>query len=175
MNSDHRLLIILIVNALLYFFVNQLNAALGAKGIYLSLDALYILFAALYFSNYHGLIITAASALTVDAVLPSHFGTNLIIYTIALLTIGRMKIRLRRENPYHVILIALVINLLIILTFTLVTEREGIMSGWFWIRLITDLFLSELVIAIIAPWYLNLQRILLLYLGIDLASELQVF
>ncbi len=174
MNQDHRVLLALAVNATLCIILSQANGALSGISFYLTLDTLYFIFAALYFRAYQGLIVVAISALAVDSLIPVSFGQSLIVYSIAYLLALRMRFRMRRENPFHVAIIAVSANAVVYALNTLAPLGTGMPSGPYWIRCASDFLLSELLIALLAALYVRMERELFNQVGIDLASELQV-
>ena len=174
MKRDHRVLLALALNATLCILLSEANTALSRISFYLTLDTLYFLFAALYFRVYQGLIIVSVSALAIDSLIQIPFSQSLFVYSLAYLIALRMRFGMRRENPYHVAIIALSANAVIYVLNTLVPLGEGMPSGPYWIRCASDFLLSEFLIALFAGLYVRFQRDLFYHVGIDLASEFQL-
>ncbi len=174
MNRDHRVLFALALNATLCFLLSEVNSALSRTSLHLTLDALYLLFAVLYFRVHHGLIVVIISALAVDSLIQIPFGQSIFVYSFAYLIALRMRFGMRRENYYHVMIIALTANAAIYVANTLAAMGEGFPGSPYWIRCTSDFLLSELLIALIAGLYVRFQKNLFSHVGIDLASELQL-
>ena len=173
MNSDYRVLVIILVNFLLYYFINQVDAILSIWAIHLTLDSLYLLFAALYLRGAAAFSVVAITAMAIEATLPFTPGSHLICYIFSFLLLDRTRVRLSRENPYQVVALALTMNLVIFLCFTASAEGLPLAVTSTWLRLFSDLFLSQLVVALLANLLVNRQRYLLLLAGIDIATEPQ--
>ena len=174
MNPDYRVLIIILVNFLLYYFINQVDAFLSIWAIHLTLDSLYLLFAALYLRGAAGFSVVAITAMAIEATLPFPPGSHLICYIFSFLLLNRTRVRLSRENPYEVVALALFINLVIFLCFTACAEGLPLAVPSTWLRLFSDLFLSQLAVAVLAIPLVSRQRYLLLLAGIDVAAEPQL-
>ncbi len=175
MSDDRRILIILGTNGLLYFAINQINAVLALFSIHLSLDALYLLLAALYMKTHQGLIVCMVTALVIDATLPIPLGTHVILYCGALVFLLRSRWLLRRENPHHVVLSALWCNFFIMLGLSLFVGKGMLGQSDFWLRFLADLTISQLLLIIMARWWVDAQRKILLLWEIDVAAELQQY
>ncbi len=175
MNDDRRTLIILLANGLLYFVLNQVNEALAPLSLHISLDALFLLFAFFYLKPGQALLIGLLTALFVDAALPVPFGIHVILIFGTLAFLQKMRRVFRRENPRHVLLAALWCNLFIMLGLSLTAGQDLLMQSAFWLRFLCDLALSQLALALLASWWLNLQRKTLLMWEIDVGAELRRF
>ena len=175
MSEDRRTLIILATNGLLYFLLNQINAVLAPLSLHLSLDGLYLLFAALYMKTRQGLLVCLITALAVDATLPVSFGTHAILYCGALAFLLRSRSLLRRENARHVVFSALWSNFFIMLGLSLLAGKGMLGQTDFWLRFLADLAFSQLLLALLACWWVDAQRKTLLLWNIDVAAELQRF
>ncbi len=175
MNEDRRTLVILAVNGLLYFALNQVNAVLAPLSLHLSLDALYLLFAFLYLKTNQGLLIGFLTALFIDAALPVPFGVHTILYFCTLAALLRMRRELRRDNPRHIVLAAFWSNFFIMLGLSLLVGK-GLLAQWdFWLRFCSDLAISQLLLIFLVRWWVDAQRQVLLLWDIDVGSELQQF
>ena len=62
---------------------------------------------------------------------------------------------------------------MILLGLTAVAGGADLGSGHFWIRALSDFAISGVIIGIAAAPVMELQRLLLLFYGIDIAAELQ--
>lgn len=173
MNSDHRIFLIILVNLVLSYFINQVNAILSAWSIYLVLDSFYLLFAGLYLRGAAGFITITVTAMAVEATLPFPSGIHLIIYIFSFLLLNQTRARSSRESPYQVMGLAFFINLTIFLFFTVSSGTLSLPSPALWLRLFSDLLLSQIVVIILVIPLINGQRHLLLSAGIDVGAEPQ--
>ena len=174
MNSNHRVLVIILVNFVLYYLINQMDAILSRWAIHLTLDSLYLLFAALYLRGVAGFVVVAVTAMAIEATLPLQLGSHLISYIFSFLLLIRSRVRLSRENPYQVVALALFTNLIIFAFFTASTKGLPLAFVPVWLRLFSDLILSQLAVAMLAIPLVSGQRYLLLLAGIDGAAEPQL-
>lgn len=143
--------------------LNQVLAATqvagGTLNLHLSLEALFLLFPLLYLRFAHGLPQVAIVALMIDAMEPQGFGSRLIIYSLMLVTVLPLRVRLRRENPAHVAWLAFAINLVLHLALLIVAlwGPTTLTGALFW-RTVVDFALSQTVVLMVAfPW-LQFQR-----------------
>ncbi len=67
--------------------------------------------------------------------------------------------------------IAFIINSFFMLTIALVMGRGSFFDENYWLRFLTDLSLSGLVLILIAPLILELQRLFLQLSGISMTGE----
>ncbi len=172
MKRHNRILAILLCNLLAYAFVRELNSALAGLSVHLTIDALFLLFPALYLSLFDGVIIVAITALLTDAWLPVPYGTSLFLFLIAYGLIRLTRSRMRRENKSHLIWLALAINGGFILALSVLMAFPDPAGLVYWMRNIFDTIISLAVLALLAGWWVDLQRTLLIYFDANLASEL---
>ncbi len=175
MNDDRRTLIILLANGLLYFVLNQINEILAPVSVHISMDALFLLFVFFYLKTGQALLIGLLTALFVDAALPVPFGMHIILYFGSLAFLLNMRRVFRRESPRHVLLAALWCNLFIMLGISLLAGQDLLTQSAFWLRFLCDLALSQLALALVACWWVNLLRKVLLMWEIDVGAELRRF
>ena len=173
MKTDYRVIIVLAVNAVLYVFISQVNALLAPLALHLSIPVVYLVFSALYLRMSHACAVAVLSGLTIDAALPVAFGCHSFLFVLAYALIISIRLRLRRENAYHVTFLSLGANFFIIAGLTLVTGFQGAPMGPSLLRLLIDLIFSQLVLAVVAASVVAAQRRILQIFQIDIASELQ--
>jgi|GEM_PF-5277072 hypothetical protein len=171
MNEKRQVLIVFFTTLVIYVIVVLLNNILSRYSIHLSLDSLYLLFPGLYMLFWPGYLIVALIALLVDALIPLPFGTLFVLYSLGYLIIRQFNTRFRKENRAHVMFIAFIINSIIMLIIALIMGRNSFFEGNYWLRFITDLFLSGLVLILIAPLILELQRLFLQLSGVNMTGE----
>ena len=137
----------------------QMLAALGVNGLWLQIDALYLVFPLLYLRFAHGLPQVVFTALALDAFWPGPYGTRLVLYAVMLVVMLPFRVRIRRENPIHVFWLALSLNLLLFGGLWCVAvfgpAHIAIVSTS---RILGDLIISEIVVGFAAFWWMELQR-----------------
>ena len=173
MNLDKRIPLLLATNGLLFFLITEINALLAPVSLYLTLDALYVLFAAFYMRLKDGLMIIFVTAFFVDVMHPVPLGSSAVLYLAAYAVIIRMRLRLRRENRLHIILFGLITNTVIFLGLIIVVKVPNATEATFWLRALIDLLFSQVVVFLVAARLIDLQRSLLYHYGIDISAELQ--
>ncbi len=118
-----------------------------------------------------GYLIVAVISLMVDALIPLPFGTLFILYSLGYFLIRQFNTRFRKENKSHVMFIAFIINSFFMFTIALVMSRGSFFDENYWLRFLTDLSLSGLVLILIAPLILELQRLFLQLSDISMTGE----
>ncbi len=173
MNRDKRIPLLLVTNGLLFFLLTEVNALLAPVSLYLTGDALYVLFAAVYLRLKDGLLVVFVTAFVVDAMHPAPLGSSAVLYLAAYAVIIRLRLRLRRENRLHIALVGLIANTVIFLGLMIAVEVPNAGEATFWIRAMSDLLFSQVIIFLVAARLIDLQRSLLYHYGVDVAAELQ--
>lgn len=171
MNQLRQILIILLLSLLLYMVIVSLNNTLARFSISLTLVSLYLLFPTLYMAFWPGLLLVAFIALLLDALLPLPYGTSLLLFITGYILIRKFESRLRTTNRNHIVLIALYFNCAYMLVVTLLMGRGVFFEGPYWTRCLTDLVLSGLVLFIIAPATLEMQKLFALKSGKPLVVD----
>lgn len=124
---------------------------------HLYLGGLFVVFAALRLDPRNGWIGIVATGLFADAATPAPFGTSVVLlgFVYAVLLYGRQ--RFPRDEPVFGTVVALFANLFLFLALSFLLVGAGPSPARTWMRLFTDLVLSQLVLALITPWFLALQ------------------
>jgi rod shape-determining protein MreD len=162
---DPRWLIVTLANLVLWWLIGLANHYLavvhlpfvGASSFYLYLGGLLVAYPALRLDPAHGLTATILTALMVDAVEPVPFGTSLFLFTLIHVTVLYGRHRFPREGAIFATVVALLANLFLViaLSFLLVGANPRPASAW--LRIFVDLFFSQVVIALVTPWFIALQ------------------
>jgi rod shape-determining protein MreD len=152
-----RTLVLFATLALLWLLVAQANHYLAVWHAYLYVGGLFVAYAALYAPLRDGLVATILGGLLCDASTPAAFGTQMLLFTLAFLAIYRIRDRVPREENLVRVLVALATNLGLFIAFSVSQLGRTPPPGGVWWRLICDLFYSEAVILLIAPWFFALQ------------------
>lgn len=167
MYFDPRGILFFGVNVLLLHLCLMVNSALAGTSIYLFLLGPMLVLPALYMRHSAYFLCILATGFWVDAALPTAFG----LFTIGFLSAGAiifpMRMRFRAERNYHPAVIAHTTNLFLIIIATASTISLAHNVSTFWIQLSITLLLSHLLLLGLAPWFFNLQRLLLEVLHLD--------
>ena len=171
MNPKRQISVVFFTTLVIYVIIVLLNNILSTFSIHLSLDILYLLFPALYMLFWPGYLIVALIALIIDAILPLPFGTLFLLYSLGYFFIRHLNTRFRKEKRTHVMLMAFIINSIFMFIITLIMGSSTFSEGNYWVRFFTDLSISGLVLILIAPPILDLQKLFLLYSGGIVTAE----
>ncbi len=157
-HRDYRWLIVLGCNLLLWWLCGLANHYLASSAVYLYFGGLFITFSALRLDVRHGLTATLLSGLAFDALEPVPFGLSLLLFGLvhAFLLYGRQ--RFPREEPIFATVVALLSNLFIFIVLSFVLVGENPHPAGAWLRLFCDLIASQVILALITPWFMALQE-----------------
>lgn len=168
----HRRWIIIFLCALvLWLLVGQANHYLGPSQVFLFAGGLFVAFPALRLGFRDGFIVAVLAGMLLDAVEPVPFGTHLLLFAGAHAVIFSLRHHLPHEETLIGVLVALLANLGLFLAFSAVALRAAAPPAIPWLRLLSDLFFSEVFVALVAPWFFSLQQHALRLGGIDLRAE----
>tara|TARA_R110002050_G_scaffold8189_1_gene30065 strand:- start:280 stop:813 length:534 start_codon:yes stop_codon:yes gene_type:complete len=152
-----RVLIGLLTGILLHFIAAQVNHYLAPWQLHVWVGGLVVALPALRLSYRGGFWIVALTGLLFDATTPVPFGLHALLFAIAHLLVYRVRARLASEENLIGVLVALLLNLglFIVFAFTRFTVTPDVGSAG--LRLFSDLIVSQLFLALIAPWFFALQ------------------
>lgn len=152
-----RCLVIFATLFLLWTLIAGLNHALAPHHVYLFVGGLYVAYSALALPPRSGLAATLLAGLMLDAVTPVAFGLHAVLFAVTHLMIFNLRDRIPREETVTRVVVALLANLLIFLVFSFLEVAARHVPGTVWPRLVCDLLCSQVLIALIAPWFFALQ------------------
>jgi hypothetical protein len=154
---DPRWLIVFGANFLLWWLVGLANDYLAGWSVHLYVGGLFTVYSSLQLDRKHGLIAIALTGLLLDAATPVPFGTSLVLFGLihAVLLYGRRQFP--REGPVFGIVVAQLTNLFLFIALSFLLVGGNPRPADAWLRLFVDLLASQLVILLIAPWFLALQ------------------
>ncbi len=154
---DPRWLLVFAANLLLLWLVALANHQLAPYHLSLYAGGLLVTFAALRLDPRRGFIATVLTALAADALAPVPFGTSLLLFVLvqAVLLSGRQ--RFPREEPVFATVVALLANLFLFLSLSFILIGRQPHPGEAWLRLFADLLASQLLLAVVTPWFMALQ------------------
>lgn len=152
-----RTLILFLSLLLLWALVTQLNDALSAWRIYLFAGGLFVAFAALTQPRRSGLAASLLGGLLCDANTPVAFGTHLLLFAAAHVTLFHVRDRVPRDDNTSAIVVVLLTNLALFLLVSFGQIHAAPAPAAVWPRLIADLVCSQLLLILITPWFFSLQ------------------
>jgi rod shape-determining protein MreD len=166
-----RVLILAAASLLLVLLLGQLNHYLALWQVHVWCGGLFVTFAALRLSHRLGATTAFIAGLVLDANAPVPFGTQAFLFLSAHAVIFTIRARAPREETLISVLIALVANLGLFLALSFVRIDSSIEPARAWFRVFADLLASQLVLALIGPWYFSVQARLLEATGANLRRD----
>lgn len=142
---------------LLWAIVAELNHALSSLHAYVFAGGLFVSYAALTQPLRSGLAATLLAALVCDANTPVAFGTHVLLFAAAHLTVFRIRDRVPREDNIAAIILVLFTNFALFLLFSFTQIHASAAPAAVWPRLIADLVCSQVFVALVTPWFFALQ------------------
>jgi cell shape-determining protein MreD len=157
-DSQRRIIAILGTGWMLLLLVRQANHLLSASGLSLWLGGLLVTLPALRLNFRTGLTCSFVLGLAMDAWSPLGFGTQALLFTIAHGVIFRLRNRFVTTELTVGISVALITNLALYTSLSLLQLSQWGGTPISGLRLLTDLLLSQVVIAVTTPWFFALQE-----------------
>jgi len=152
-----RLLFIFLSTFLLWALTAQLNHALAPWRLYVFVGALAVTLPALTFSLRTGLLASFLGGLVFDATAPIPFGTHALLFALVHAVVFNFRDRVPRDDTLSRVIIALFANLGLFLVFSFTQVARSPAPASLWPRLFADLACSQVLLALIAPWFLAVQ------------------
>ncbi|CAM3124696.1 hypothetical protein [Rariglobus hedericola] len=163
-----RVLILTVASLLLALLLGQLNHYLAVWQIHVWCGGLFVAFAALRLGYRTGATAAFIAGLILDAGEPVAFGTQAFLFLAAHAVIFTVRARAPREETIVGVVVALLANLGLFLALSFVRIDPGLHPATAWMRVFADLLVSQIVIAVIAPWFFAVQNRLLEATGTNL-------
>jgi hypothetical protein len=160
-----RALVVFVTLVLLWAIVAQLNQALAGAHVYLFVGGLYVTYAALALPSGPGLAAVLLGGLLCDANAPVPFGLHALLFGAAHSVLFHLRDRLPHEDMAGRVAITLMANLGLLLLLSLFEIGQMPDPAATWTRLGADLIVSQVFIALVAPWFFSLQERALLLSG----------
>ena len=142
---------------LLWTIVAQLNDALSALQLHVFAGALFVAFTALTQPRRAGLAAVMLGGLICDANAPVGFGTHMLLFAAAHVTLFHIRDRVPRHDNVMATVVVLLTNLALFLVFSFTQIHESPAPAAIWPRLIADLVCSQVFLVIVTPWFFALQ------------------
>ena len=153
-----RVLPLFATQLLLWAVIAQLNHEVSGWRIYFFVGALFLTFVALTQSMRTGLALALLGGILCDATSPPGlFGTHTLLFAAGQLTVFHLRDRVPRDDTIGRIAVALLLNLALFLVFSFTQIGHSPAPGSAWPRLLIDLFCSQVLLALVAPWFFALQ------------------
>ncbi len=149
----------------------QLSHSVGGWGISLWLGGLLIAFPALRLAPQQGFNACFLIGLLVDATTPLPFGLNAFLFSVAHLVIVRVRNRFAAASTVAGTVAGLITNLVLYVILTSVVLGGSPDAPFSGLRFLSDLILSQLTLALIAPWFFALQEKALFIARVGLHDE----
>ncbi len=152
-----RILAVFLTSLLLWAVLGRLNDALAPARVSVFAGGLFIAYAAFTLPCAESLAAALLAGAVLDAGSPVRFGTHALLLAGAATLIFALRERLPHDQAAGRVGIALAANAAIFLGLTAAHLGTRAAGAGIWPRLGTDLLLSELFVALAAPWFFALQ------------------
>ncbi len=166
-----RVLILAAASLLLAWVLGQLNHYLALWQIHVWCGGLFVTFVALRLGYRMGAVTSFIAGLLLDAGAPVAFGTQGFLLLAAHAVIFTIRARAPREETIIGVVIALFANLGLFLALSFLRIDSLVNPAPAWMRVFADLLVSQLVLALIAPWFFAVQTRLLEATGANLRRD----
>jgi cell shape-determining protein MreD len=142
---------------LLQATVAQVNTVIAPIHVWLFAGGLFVAYPALMMPFRPGFAAAVLGGFLCDSLAPVAFGTHAALFATAHAVLYKMRERLQRDETAVAVSAALLVNLALYLAVS--SSRVGMAhgGGGTWGRMLSDLFWSEAVVAVITPWFFSLQ------------------
>jgi cell shape-determining protein MreD len=160
-----RVLILAIAALLLIWLLGQLNHYLAVWQIQVWCGGLLVAFTGLRMGYRTGATAAFVAGLLLDAGEPVAFGTQALLLLAAHAVIFTVRNRAPREEILVGVVFALIANLGLFLALCFLRIDTSFDPGAVWMRAFADLLVSQIVLAVVAPWFFALQIRLLAISG----------
>ncbi len=156
-----RVLILAFASLLLALILGQLNHLLGGWQVNVWCGGLFVAFAALRLDYRTGAASAFIAGLLLDAGEPVAFGTQGFLFLAAHAVIFNVRARAPRDETVVGVVVALLANLALFLALGFLRIDPTVEPARSWLRGFADLLASQIVLALIAPWFFAMQKRLL--------------
>lgn len=171
MNYHLRWILAFLANVLLILLLGEVNHVLAIWSLHVFLVGLLLTFGILRLRLKQGLLVSGLTGLILDATNPLPFGFTLFLILFAHTIAFSVRGNFARDSLRSALWVATGINVALMIALGLFAGRGTPAPDVFWLRIGADGLLSTLVLVIVAPWFLSLQKTALAFIGIDLDAE----
>jgi len=163
-----RVLILSAASLLLAWVLTQINHYLAPWQLHVWCGGLFVAFAALRLGYRTGAIAVFIAGLLLDAGKPVAFGTQAFLFLAAHAVIFNVRARAPRDETIVGVVTALLVNLGLFLALSFPHIDSSRFAAGSWMRCFADLLVSQIVLALLAPWFFSVQTRLLEFGGTNL-------
>ena len=156
-----RVLILTAASLVLALLLGQLNHQLASWQVHVWCGGLFVAFAGLRIAYGAGATAAFLAGLLLDAQSPVPFGTQGLLFLAAHAVIFTIRARAPRDEITVGVVVALLANLGLFLALGFLRIDAGAESSRAWMRSFADLLASQVVLALIGPWFFAFQQRLL--------------
>ncbi|HEY8933327.1 MAG TPA: hypothetical protein VIM44_08455 [Rariglobus sp.] len=156
-----RVPILFAASVLLALLLGQLNHYLALWQVHVWCGGLFVAFAALRLDYRTGALAAFVAGLLLDAGEPVAFGTQGFLFLAAHAVVFTVRARAPREETVIGVVVALLANLGLFLALGFLRISPVVEPAQAWLRGFADLLVSQIVLALIGPWFFSLQTRLL--------------
>jgi hypothetical protein len=157
----NRVFILTVASLLLALVLGQLNHYLAVWQVHVWCGGLFVTFVALRLNYGTGAAAAFVAGLLLDAGEPISFGTQGLLFLATHAVIFNMRARAPRDETVVGVVIALLANLGLFLAMSFLRVDPIVEPARAWMRIFADLLASQIVLALIAPWFFSVQARLL--------------
>lgn len=161
-------LLLLAASLLLGVVLSQINHYLADWQMSVWCGGLFVACLGLRLPYRTGAVVAFVAGLLLDANAPVAFGTQGILLLAGHALVFTLRARAPRDDTLVGVMIALITNLALFLALGFARIGNSPLPAETWMRSFADLLLSQLLIALIGPWYFAVQKRLLQLGGADL-------
>ena len=124
---------------------------------FLFAGGLFVAYAALALPWAAGLAAVLAAGMVCDANAAVPFGTHTILFAAAHAILVHLRDHLPHDETAGRVVIVLLTNFALFLLLSFIQVGRGPFAPERWARLVADLVVSQLALAVISPWFFALQ------------------
>lgn len=165
-----RSITLFVCQLILWTLVSQLNHTISGLHVHLFIGALFVTYAALTQPLGSGLAATLLTGLVFDANTPVGFGTHMVLFAFTHVSIFGLRDRVPRNETLSRVVVAVLANLALFLVFAMTQMVNLPSTAPVWPRLLIELVCSQVLVALIAPWFFALQTRALVIARVEYAS-----
>ncbi|MET0262848.1 MAG: hypothetical protein ABW223_08110 [Rariglobus sp.] len=163
-----RVLILTAAALLLALILGQINHYLAVWQMHIWCGGLFVAFAALRLGYRTGATAAFIAGLMLDAGEPVAFGTQGFLFMATHAVIFTVRARAPRDETVVGVVVALLANLGLFLALSFLRIDPAVETAHAWMRVFADLLISQVALALIAPWFFAVQTKLLEWNGTNL-------
>jgi rod shape-determining protein MreD len=162
-----RTLVTFLTLLVLWVVIAQANHVAAGVHVYFFVGGLFVTYAAVVLPLRDGLIAVLLAGALCDAGTPVPFGMHILLFAAAHAVVFNIRDRVPRDETVARVIVALLVNLGLFLAISFALVGRNPAPGAIWPRLIFDLICSQVIVALLAPWFFALQARTLVLLRVE--------